>query len=156
MASIIAATLGFVVLSSSSADEPISPVEIVLPSLEGGSVDTADYKGSWLVLNYWATWCAPCRKEIPELSALNSERDDVSVLGLAFEDTGAEVFAAFLEDFDVSYPILMVDVYAPPAPFGVPRALPTTHILDAGGYPVKTFVGPVTREQIEQFLDSQP
>lgn len=133
-----------------------SAIDLQLPSLGGDTVRLSDYRGHWLALNYWATWCAPCRKEIPELSALNRERDDISVLGLAFEDADAEVFAAFLEDFEVSYPILLVDVYNPPEPFGAPRALPTTYIIDAEGYLAKTFVGPVTREQIEQFVESRP
>jgi thiol-disulfide isomerase/thioredoxin len=113
----------------------------------------SDYRGEWVVVNYWATWCAPCRKEIPDLSKLHDERGDVTVLGLAFEELDDSDFYAFLEDFDVSYPILKVDVYAPPEPFGAPRALPTTIILDRQGRAVKAFVGPVTREAIEQFID---
>jgi len=108
-----------------------------------------------VVLNYWATWCAPCRKEIPDLSALHEAREDVVVLGLAFEDTDIESFDEFLEEFDVSYPLLLVDVYAPPEPFGAPRVLPTTIIINPEGYPAKTFLGPVTRESIESFIDSQ-
>ena len=105
-------------------------------------------------MNYWATWCAPCRKEMPELSQLHDERDDVTVLGLAFEDTDEEAFEAFLAEFHASYPILLVDVYQPPEPFGSPKVLPTTIILDTQGRAVKTLLGPVTREAIEQFIDS--
>lgn len=153
----LAATLlSFALLSSASAPDRGPKVDFGLPGLGGESIRLADYRGRWLVLNYWATWCAPCRKEIPELSALNEDRQDVTVLGLAFENADAEVFATFLEDFDVSYPILMVDVYDPPAPLGAPRVLPTTYILDVDGYLVKTFVGPVTREQIEQFVGPRP
>jgi len=108
-----------------------------------------------VVLNYWATWCVPCRKEIPDLSKLNDQRDDIVVLGLAFEDTEMDVFDEFLQEFDPSYRILLVDVYNPPEPFGAPKALPTTIILDPQGYAVKTFVGPVTRDSIESFIDSK-
>ena len=104
-------------------------------------------------MNYWATWCAPCRKEMPELSALHDERPDVTVLGLAYEDVEDNSFETFLASSPVSYPILKVDVYQPPEPFGAPRVLPTTIILDHGGRAVKTFLGPVTRESIEKFLD---
>jgi thiol-disulfide isomerase/thioredoxin len=107
------------------------------------------------VLNYWATWCAPCRKEIPELSELNSSRDDIVVLGLAYEDTEMKVFDEFLLEFEPSYRILLVDVYNPPEPFGAPKALPTTIILDPEGYAVKTFLGPVTRASIVSFIDAQ-
>ena len=131
------------------------PVDFSLQRLRGETVSLSDYRKKWVVLNYWATWCAPCRKEIPDLSALDQARDDVIVLGLAFEDTDIEQFDDFLEEFHPSYPILLVDVYAPPEPFGTPKVLPTTIILNPEGYPVKTYVGPVTREDIESFIDSR-
>jgi len=129
-------------------------LDFSLPTLQGESVALSDFRGEWVVLNYWATWCAPCRKEIPDLSSLHEARDDIVVLGLAFEDTEMETFDEFLEEYQPSYPILLVDVYAPPEPFGAPKALPTTIILGLEGYPVKTFMGPVTREAIESFIDS--
>lgn len=135
--------------------ESENPVDFTLQRLHGEAVKLSGYREKWVVLNYWATWCAPCRKEIPDLSALNEARDDVIVLGLAFEDTEIENFDEFLEEFQPSYPILLVDVYAPPEPFGAPRVLPTTIILNPEGYAVKTFLGPVTREDIESFIDAK-
>jgi thiol-disulfide isomerase/thioredoxin len=134
------------------SDEPVS---FTLQRLHGEELSLDELRGKWVVLNYWATWCAPCRKEIPDLSALNTTREDIIVLGLAFEDTDIESFDVFLEEFHISYPILLVDVYAPPEPFGTPRVLPTTIILNPQGFPVKTFMGPVTREDIESFIDLQ-
>ena len=114
----------------------------------------SDFRCEWVVVNYWATWCTPCLKEIPDLSELHKERSDLTVLGLAFEDLEDSDFAGFLEDFDVSYPILKVDVYEPPEPFGAPKVLPTTIILDKQGRAVKAYLGPVTRETIEAYIDS--
>ena len=128
-------------------------IEFTLKQLRGDDVSVSDFRGKWVVLNYWATWCAPCRKEIPDLSTLNLDRDDIIVLGLAFEDTSIEEFDEFLKEFNPSYPILLVDVYAPPEPFGAPKVLPTTIILDPEGYSVKTFIGPVTGHDIEAFID---
>ena len=79
----------------------------------------------------------------------------MTVLGLAFEELDDSDFFEFLEDFEVSYPILKVDVYQPPEPFGAPRALPTTIILNKQGRAVKAFLGPVTRSAIESFIDSK-
>lgn len=132
-----------------------APVDFSLQQLHGDVVSLSDYRQQWVVINYWATWCAPCRKEIPDLSALHQARDDITVLGLAFEDTDMKTFDTFLEEFKPSYPILLVDVYAPPEPFGAPRALPTTIILDPQGLPVKTFLGPVTGKDIQAFIDTQ-
>ena len=135
--------------------ESEEPVDFTLPQLHGAPVSLAELRPKWVVLNYWATWCVPCRKEIPDLSELHARREDIVVLGLAFEEAEVANFDAFLEEFEPSYPILLVDVYAPPEPFGAPKALPTTIILDAGGYPVKTFLGPVTGKDIEAFIDAE-
>ena len=136
-------------------DQSEEPVDFTLQQLRGEQVSLGEFRQKWVVLNYWATWCAPCRKEIPDLSALNLARDNLIVLGLAYEDTEIENFDKFLEEFHPSYPILLVDVYAPPEPFGAPRVLPTTIILNPEGYPVKTFLGPVTRQDIESFVDTK-
>jgi thiol-disulfide isomerase/thioredoxin len=138
-----------------AAYETEEPVDFTLQQLGGGEVALSNYRGQWVVVNYWATWCTPCLKEIPDLSELNRERSDLTVLGLAFEDLEDSDFDGFLEDFDVSYPILKVDVYQPPEPFGAPRVLPTTIILDKEGRAVKAFLGPVTRAAIEQYIDAQ-
>ena len=150
----LACLLLLVGLSASAAYETEEPVDFSLQQLGGGEVSLSDYRGGWVLINYWATWCAPCRKEMPELSALHDERDDLTVLGLAFEDTDDSAFEEFLAEFHASYPILRVDVYQPPEPFGAPKVLPTTIILDREGKAVKAFLGPVTREAIERFLDS--
>ena len=157
MKNILILALTALVLTATSAwadDESQEPVDFTLQQLHGETVSLSDYRQKWVVLNYWATWCAPCRKEIPDLTSLHEAREDVVVLGLAFEDTEMENFDEFLEEFHPSYPILLVDVYAPPEPFGAPRVLPTTIILNPEGYPVKTYLGPVTREDIESFIDS--
>ena len=148
--------LGALLLITAPAEaqfETEDPVDFTLEQLGGGTVSLSDYRGAWVVVNYWATWCAPCRKEMPELSALHEARADVTVLGLAYEDVEDNDFESFLQDSPVSYPILKVDVYQPPQPFGAPRVLPTTIILDRAGRAVKAFLGPVTRESIEKFVD---
>ena len=142
-------------LMATAAFETDEPVDFTLEQLGGPPIALSDYRGEWVVVNYWATWCAPCRKEMPELSELHRERDDVTVLGLAFEDTEDSAFEEFLEEIPVNFPILKVDVYDPPEPFGAPKVLPTTIVLDQEGHAVKAFLGPVTREAIEQFVDGE-
>ncbi len=147
------AGLVFAAVAANAAYETEEPVEFTLQQLGGGEISLSDYRGEWVVVNYWATWCAPCRKEMPELSELHDARDDLTVLGLAYEDIDDAAFSAFLEDAPVTYPILKVDVYQPPEPFGAPKVLPTTIILDREGRAVKAFLGPVTGEAIERFVD---
>jgi thiol-disulfide isomerase/thioredoxin len=130
------------------------PVEFSLPRLSGEPLTLSALRGQWVILNYWATWCGPCRKEIPELSELHDQRQDITVLGLAYEEATVEEFTAFLDEFEATYPILLVDVYAPPEPFGAPRVLPTTIILDPNGVVVKNYAGPVTKTLLEAFIDN--
>ncbi len=130
------------------------PLDLSLPALKGESVSLADLRGHWVILNYWATWCAPCREEIPELSELHDSRSDVIVLGLAYEEAEPADFETFLEEFHISYPILLVDVFNPPQPFGAPRVLPTTIVLDPRGHALKGFAGPVTRASLEAFIEA--
>lgn len=134
--------------------ETEEPVDFTLQQLGGGEVSASDFRGQWVVVNYWATWCKPCVKEMPELSELHDEFDGLTVLGLAFEDIEDADFEAFLQKTSVSYPILKVDVFEPPEPFGAPRVLPTTIILDREGRAVKAFLGPVTRKDIEAYIRS--
>jgi len=143
-----------VCLLLAAAGSGAAEVDFELPGLDGQTHRLSDQRGKWVVVNFWATWCKPCRKEIPDLSELHERRADVAVLGLAFEDTSAADFERFLEQFPASYPILLVDVYDPPADFGPPRVLPTTHLVDADGRLVETWLGPVTSEMITERIDA--
>lgn len=128
-------------------------IELALPTLDHGVFDVAQQRGRWVVVNYWATWCAPCRKEMPELDALHREREDVEVLGLAFEEIETVDMRSFLSERPVSYPIAIVDVYAPPAAFEVPRGMPMTYLLDPEGRIAHRWLGPVTKAEIEARVD---
>lgn len=130
-------------------------VDFELPGLDGQNQRLSDYRGQWVVVNYWATWCKPCRKEIPDLSEMHDNREDITVLGLAFEDTDPADFEQFLDSYPASYPILLVDVYNPPADLGPPRVLPTTHLIDGEGAMVETWLGPVTSDMITEWIDEQ-
>lgn len=120
-----------------------------IATLDGSMFDLSEKRGTWVVLNYWATWCAPCIKEIPELSAL-AQREDIDVLGLDFEEIERADLDAFLVDHPAGYPIAPVDVYDPPLGFPVPRGLPMTYLVAPDGSVAKVFLGPVSRADIEK------
>lgn len=137
---------------SSEGKPPVTeaaPITLSLPTLDHGQFELDQHRGRWVVANYWATWCAPCRKEMPELDALHREREDVNVLGLAFEEISADDMRAFLAERPVSYPIAIVDVYAPPEAFEIPRGMPMTYLLDPQGRIAHRWLGPVTKIEIE-------
>ena len=143
--------------AGSAADEAAAKPEIPtlrVATVDGKPYDLAAHRGHWVVVNFWATWCAPCLKEMPELSALDAMRENIEVIGLAYEDIEAADMQAFLKKHPVVYPIAIVDVYNPPADFATPRGLPMTYLIAPDGKVAKQFLGPVTAKDIEKFVKS--
>ena len=102
--------------------------------------------GNWRVINYWATWCTPCREEVPELNHLN-ELSDVTVLGVNYDGkTGLEL-SQQVNEMAIGFEVLSTD---PSETLGipVPRVLPTTLLVDPKGRLQQTLVGPQTASAI--------
>lgn len=117
---------------------------LVVTTLDHGEFDLAKQRGKWVLVNFWATWCAPCLKEIPDFSEFDRQREDVVVIGLAFEEIEVADLRAFLKEHPAAYPIALVDVFAPPAGFEVPRGLPTSWLIAPDGLIAEKYLGPIT------------
>jgi len=129
------------------------PVDYSLLDVHGKKHSLADYKGKWVIVNYWATWCPPCQEEIPDLVEFHERHkdDDAVVIGINFEDIGEEQLSAFVDSFLISYPILRSEPLAV-TPLGPVPGLPTTYIIAPDGSPVARQVGPVTGKQLDDYI----
>lgn len=131
------------------ADAASDTPELRIATIDGKTYDLAERRGRWVVVNFWATWCAPCIKEMPELSALDTMRDHIEVIGLAYEEIELADMQAFLKQHPVSYPIAILDVADPPKAFDTPRGLPMTYLIGPDGKVAEKFLGPVDAKKIE-------
>ena len=114
---------------------------------DGKGYSSTDFDGQWQVINYWATWCAPCIKEIPELIALGEMHDDVVVFGVNYDAPPPEEMAAQIEKMGITFPVLSEDPYLR---LGIqrPEVLPTTVLVDPAGTVTDVLVGPQTEASL--------
>ena len=145
-------------LRGRSAEPRLIPVSrrepapgFALPDLDGGEVTLADYAGRVLLLNFWATWCLPCRAEMPWFVEFQTAfgDDGFAVLGVSVDEPGRDIVAPFLDRSPVNYRIVLADTAARLAPFGPKNVLPTTWLLDRRGRIAAEHVGLVNRAAVE-------
>ena len=125
--------------------------DVQFAKLEGGNLRLADLRGRVVVLNFWATWCIPCRSEIPALSAMQKslEADGLTVVGVSYDDT-AELIQEFQKDLKQEYTVVLggkdVGAQLPASP------LPTTYIIDRQGNIRDKFIGERTQTAFEAVI----
>ena len=127
-------------------------VDFSFTDLEGKSQKLSDYKGKWVLVNFWATWCPPCRKEIPDLSDFHLNNDDAVVIGVNYEPgIKDERLKKFMALYLVSYPMTRVNDDIINA-LGEPRGLPTSILIDQQGNVVKKISGMVTDRSLNKII----
>ena len=122
-----------------------------LTDTDGKSHSLAAYRGKWLIVNFWATWCPPCLEEIPDLVAIKEARKDVEIIGIAMEFQDDKQVVQFADGMFVNYPIVLGDRKIS-ASIGQVDGLPTTFIYDPQGKLAQRHVGKITRKQIELII----
>jgi thiol-disulfide isomerase/thioredoxin len=110
-----------------------------------------DYKGKWVLVNFWATWCPPCLEEMPDLQKLHETRKDLVVIGIAMEYKDPAYVKQFADDLFVTFPIVLGDDRIA-AQIGRIPGLPTTYLYDPTGKVAAYNVGALTREAVERYI----
>ncbi len=137
-----------------SASILAAPIDFKLQDISGQVHKLSDYRGKWLVLNFWATWCPPCLEEMPDLVMLYDKRrqQNFAVIGIAQDYQSEKQVREFVDDMLVSYPIVLSSDSVR-AQLGKIELLPTTMIFNPQGQLIFTKRGAITRKQIEQIID---
>ena len=132
----------------------VTAVDMPLTAVNGSKVNLNQYQGSWLVVNYWATWCPPCIVEMPELQSFHDEHVDkgAMVIGINAENISEQQLVTFLDDYFITYPNFIAGP-TQQSELGLVPGLPTTFMVSPEGEVVARQVGPVKREMIEQFIE---
>ena len=142
---LVAVALGVALVSCNGAPK----AELHL--LDGRTVAVAARPGHWVLLNYWAQWCEPCRAEIPELNALARARvGDVAVYGVNFDGVNGQALRAQIQQMHIEFPVLASDP-GPALGAAPPEVLPTTILIDPNGG-TRVLVGPQTLQSLSVIL----
>ena len=142
--------------------KPLMPWHESIPDLSFNLTDTKgsiftekNTRGKYLVVNFWATWCTPCLKEIPAFVKFYDENSDhVEILGLDFEPVDLVIINDYVERFSINYPIVLYDEDndSEYSNFGEIVGMPTTQIYSPEGQLLHTFMGEITIDDLNKFI----
>lgn len=149
---LLGAIMGGFCLTTFAADPASRPAAPAweLKDLDGKPVKLADFKGKVVLLNFWATWCPPCRAEIPDLISLQQQYSPrgLVVIGVAMDHGGAAVVRPYVKKFGIEYPIVIGNQKIGEAYGGI-EVLPTTFVIDRKGNVVVEQKGAAERAEFE-------
>ena len=127
--------------ASTSSSSSLRAPNFTLIAMDGKEISLSDYRGSIVIINFWTTWCGPCRYEIPDLMELREEYDgDLIVLGISLDYEPSSVVPGFAERLGINYPILYGDAGIARTYGGV-SGIPTTFIIDRDMNVYRRYIG---------------
>jgi len=138
----------FFLLTGSALAQP--PLE--LKDIQGRKINPVGWQGKWLIINYWASWCDSCAKEIPQLNLFyQRNKKQLILLGVNYDNLSIQNLANVINAMHISFPVLQSD---PGSALGLPKieVLPTTFIINPQGKIIKELLGPQTANSLERII----
>jgi len=133
----------------------VQAADFKVTDTDGKTHTLSGYKGKWVLVNYWATWCPPCLEEIPDLIAMHGNRkNNIIVIGIALDYRTAKQVTDFAEGLLVNYPIVLGNPQIVNQ-IGPIQGLPTTYLYSPDGKMVAQQVGAITRASVENYIASK-
>lgn len=133
---------------SACARTPATAADLNLRDINGNMVNLSDFKGKVILLNFFATWCPPCKQEIPDFIELQNEYLDKNFVIIGISLSRASDTKVMAQDFGINYPVLIDDGYAA-AVYGPIRSVPTTFMIDKNFKVAKKYIGARLKENFE-------
>lgn len=129
--------------------------EFTLYTLDGTEIKLSDYLGKIVILDFWATWCAPCRKSIPDLISIQDEyEDELVVIGISLDQPATQNnLQLFINNFGINYPVVL-GTYEVSEAYGNIQAIPTSFIIDKEGNIINKHIGLVPKSTLIEEINS--
>ena len=150
---------GYPSVEQSTLNDPFPAPDLTLTTLEGEEIALRNTDGP-VVLNFWATWCPPCRKEIPDLIEIQNEYGDrgLTLVGISRDQGGESVVTPFVEDMEINYPVVVEKDDQLEEALGTVYALPTTVLISPEGQVTHSVMGlfdvDSLRDQLEAWVSA--
>jgi thiol-disulfide isomerase/thioredoxin len=139
--------------NTSNSSSELAP-DFVLTDTQGNQVKLSDYRGKVVILDFWATWCPPCRKGIPDLIDLKKTyKDRLAIIGISLDTDSKNDVVPFMKEYGINYKVVYGDNDVVQK-YGNIQAIPTSFIIDQKGNIVTSFVGLQRIETYKSYLNN--